>query len=175
MTLSVVVVNAGDEPLPVGIGWHPYFRIPSGRREQAQLSLPARRRALVTNYDDVFPTGALASVAGTPYDLTAAGGRPLGAQYFDDCFVDLMKSPEGDLCLELFDPATAFRLRLIATSPHVQAVQVYAPPDEAFVVLEPQFNRADPFSPVWPRGTDTGMVVVPPGEDVTWAVQLDLL
>jgi aldose 1-epimerase len=29
---AVRVANAGHEPLPVGIGWHPYFALPSGER-----------------------------------------------------------------------------------------------------------------------------------------------
>src|SRR5262252_10098130 len=81
LDLSVTVRNVGHEPLPVGIGWHPYFAIPSGDRGQARLHIPAVRRACVTNYDDVFPTGEIVEVARTRYDFTSADGRPLGTQY----------------------------------------------------------------------------------------------
>ena len=56
---TVTVKNTGNEDEPVGIGWHPYFAIPSGNREQAKLSIPAKKMAQVNNYDDVFPTGKL--------------------------------------------------------------------------------------------------------------------
>jgi aldose 1-epimerase len=174
LTLSVTAENVGDAPLPIGIGWHPYFVIPSGRREQARVHLPARRRALVTNYDDVFPTGESEDVAGTPHDFTADGGAPLGPQYFDDCFTDLVKTPEGETRVEISDPASGYRVRLTALSPHVRALQLYAPPDQPFVVIEPQFNLADPFSRVWDSAIDTGMVVLTPGNQVTWAVRWDL-
>ena len=53
------------------------------------------------------------------------------------------------------------------------AFQVYAPPDRDVVVVEPQYNRADPFSPLW-RGADTGMAVLRQGERTTYAARLEL-
>jgi galactose mutarotase-like enzyme len=172
--LSVTARNIGTDLLPVGIGWHPYFALPSGQREQARIRLPAHQRALVNNYDDEFPTGQIVNVAGTPYDFTAAGGAPLGTRYFDDCFLDLDKTAEGYTAYEIFDPAARYGVRITALSPDVRALQVYSRPDKAFVVIEPQFNYADPYSPVWPPGRDTGMVVLPPGAEVTWAIRWEL-
>jgi aldose 1-epimerase len=175
LELGVTVQNTGRDPLPIGIGWHPYFAIPSGERSQARLHIPAARRACVTNYDDVFPTGALVDVAGTPYDFRSPEGATLGTQYFDDMFVDLAKTSAGHTRIELHDPASGYHMRLTALSRHISAVQLYAPPDGAFAVIEPQFNWADPFSDVWPAGVNTGMVVVRPDEDITWAVRWELL
>jgi aldose 1-epimerase len=173
--LSVTAHNVGDGPLPIGIGWHPYFALPSGDRAQARVHLPARQRAVVNNYDDVFQTGQLEPVAGTPYDFTAAGGAPLGSRYFDDSFVDLQRAPDGCTSVEITDPAAAYRMRLTALSPHVKALQLYSRADQPFVVVEPQFNFADPFSTVWPPRVDTGMVVLRPGDEVTWGVRWELL
>ena len=172
--LSVMARNTGHSLLPVGIGWHPYFSLPSGKREQARLHLPARKRALVNNYDDVFPTGQIEPVAGTPYDFTAADGAALGEQYFDDSFVDLEKAADGYTTVEIFDPDIHYGVRLTALSPEVQALQVYSPRDQSFVVVEPQFNWADPFSPVWPQHVNTGMAILAPGQEVTWAVRVEL-
>jgi aldose 1-epimerase len=173
--LEVAVTNPGADPLPVGIGWHPYFAIPSGRRDQARLHVPAHKRLLVNNYDDVFPTGQVESVSGTPWDFRAPDGAPLGSRYFDDCFVDLDKTAEGHTEIEIFDPASSYAVRLTALSPHVRAVQVYSRPDQPFVVVEPQFNWPDPFSDIWPPGTDTGIVVLAPGEQVKWAIRAQLI
>jgi aldose 1-epimerase len=157
--LSVTVQNTGRDPLPIGIGWHPYFAIPSGDRPQARLHIPAARRATVTNYDDVFRTGALVDVAGTPYGFRATEGAPLRMEYFDDMFVDLEKTAAGHIQIELHDPASSYHMRLTALSRQVTVVQLYAPPSEAFAVIEPQFNWADPFSDFWPTDVNTGMVV----------------
>ena len=175
LELSVTAQNTGRDPLPIGIGWHPYFAIPSGDREHARLHVPAAHRARVTNYDDVFPTGEIVDVAGTPYDLTSLDGAPLGSQYFDDMFVGLEKTSSGYTEIELHDASSRYLMRLTALSRQVTAVQVYAPQGRPFVAIEPQFNWTDPFSDVWPADVNTGMVVLPPDADVTWAVRWELL
>lgn len=139
-TLTITAKNVGEERLPMGIGWHPYFTIPSGRREQVRLHLPARQRVIVNDYDEVLPTGEVVAVAGTPYDFSLPGGRSLGDRFLDDCFVDLQRSAAGEAVAEIVDPAASYGLRVVAASPHIKAIQVYAPPDKGFVVLEPQFN-----------------------------------
>lgn len=174
LELSVTARNTGDSLLPVGIGWHPYFSIPSENREKARLHVPARKRVLVNNYDDVFPTGQVQTVEGTPYDFTAPDGAALGRHYFDDSFVDLQKTAEGYTQTELFDPEAHYGVRLTAIPPQVQALQVYCPLDQPFVAIEPQFNWTDPFSPIWSKDVNTGMVILQPGQEVTWAVRLEL-
>lgn len=175
LELSVTAQNIGREPLPIGIGWHPYFAIPSGDREHARLHVPAARRAVVTNYDDVFPTGEIVDVAATPYDLRAQDGAPLASQYFDDMFVDLEKTSAGYTEIELHDAQSRYLMRLSALSQHVNAVQVYSPPGSPFVAIEPQFNWTDPFSDVWPSDVNTGMALLRPDADVTWAIRWQLL
>jgi len=170
LTLRVAAENAGAEPLPMGIGWHPYFALPSGDRRQAMLHVAAASRTLVNDYDEVLPTGALEPVAGGPYDFNAPGGRPLGGAYLDDCFTALRR--EGGLAFaEIRDPAAGLGLRIASPSPQVRAFQVYAPLDRAFVVVEPQFNLADPYGAAW-RGRDTGMALIPPGGSVAYEAQV---
>lgn len=172
LELTVAARNIGDEPLPIGIGWHPYFILPSGDRRQARLYIPARGRAAVNNYDEVLPTGEVLPVAGTAYDFTAPGGRALRDRFLDDCFVDL-DAPHGRAVAELVDPAAGLGVRVSAAAPPVTAFQVYAPVDRPCVALEPQYNRADPFGAQW-RGQDTGMVVLRPGDATTYAVRVEL-
>jgi galactose mutarotase-like enzyme len=168
--LAVTATNAGKTPLPIGFGWHPYFALPSGDRRQARLWLPARSRVLVDNYDEVLPTGQVEAVAGGAYDFTAPGGKALGEAYLDDCFIALQRQA-GEAVAELCDPAAGLGLRIASASPQVSAFQTYAPPDKAFVALEPQFNLADPYGGEW-RGRDTGMAQVAPGAAVTYAVSV---
>lgn len=170
---AVTATNIGEEPTPVGIGWHPYFEFPSKNRRQARLHIPARSRALVNNYDDVFPTGEVVPVAGTPYDFSAPGGAPLGELFLDDCFLDLLRDQQGHVVAKVIDPAANYTLRIIGLSPEIKAFQVYAPVEKTFAAVEPQFNLADPFSPIW-KGRDTGMVTLQPGQSVTYRVRLEL-
>lgn len=165
LSVRITARNVGDEALPVGLGWHPYFALPSGRRDQARLRLPAARRAEVNDYDEVLPTGVLSPTAGTPYDFHEA--PRLGDLFLDDCFTDLARQ-DGQVVVEVLDPAAGVGLRLASESPHVKAVQVYAPPEKPFVVVEPQFNLADPFGEVWPASADTGMARLLPGSSLTY-------
>ena len=170
---SVEVRNVGDKPEPVGIGWHPYFNLPSGQRKEARLYVAGDLRAEINNYDDVFPTGKLDPVQGTPYDFTATGGAPLDSVFLDDNFGHLKKAADGNSYSEIIDPGAKYGIRIIALTRHVNTVQVYAPTDQSFVALEPQFNRNDPFGAEW-NGKDNGMVTLQPGQSVTWKVKLEL-
>ncbi|MCR5879733.1 hypothetical protein [Phenylobacterium sp. J367] len=90
----------------------------------------------------------------------------------DDCFTGLRREAD-EVVTEVLDPAAAVGLRLRTSSPEVKAVQVFAPADQAFVVVEPQFNLAEPYADIWPPGTDTGMARLPPGGRLTYEVRLE--
>ena len=171
--LTVKATNVGQENIPIGIGWHPYFALPSGDRAQARLHVPARSRGIVNNYDDVLPTGGKVPVAGTPYDFSANTGALLGQLFMDDTFLDLDKDASGATVATIIDPAAKYGIRITASVPEIHAIQVYAPIDKAFVVLEPQFNYAEPYSKIW-GGADTGMQVLRPGQTATYTVKLEL-
>jgi aldose 1-epimerase len=172
ITATIIAKNVGNIAEPMAIGWHPYFAIPSGDRTQARLEVPAAKLATVNNYDDVFPTGQLKDVAGTPYDFNVPGGKPLGQQFLDDNFSTLTRT-NGAVNVELTDPAAKYGMRIEGLSPEIKTVQVYAPPAKEFTAIEEQFNFADPFGKEW-HGADTGMVTLKPGQSVTWQVRLQL-
>jgi galactose mutarotase-like enzyme len=127
----------------------------------------------MNNYDDSFTTGKRVPVTGTPYDFSAPGGRALGNQYLDDNFSNLQYDPSGQTVSEIIDPAAKYGLRLTTLSPRIKSIQVYAPPQKNFVAIEPQFNLPDPYNKNW-GDTDTGMVLLQPGQSVTWHVRLEL-
>jgi aldose 1-epimerase len=171
--LAVTAKNVGHDPLPMGIGWHPYFVLLGGDRQQVRLHLPSETRAVMNNYDDSFTTGQRVPVKGTPYDFSAPAGHALGTQYLDDNFSKLNYNANGETVSEIVDPAAKYGLRLITISPEIKSIQVYAPPQKNFVALEPQFNLPDPYDKNW-GSADTGMVLLQPGQSVTWHVRLEL-
>ena len=172
---TITAKDVGKDPLPIGIGWHPYFSIPSGDRKQARLHIPADKVAVMNNYDDVFPTGEVrpVSAADGKYDFTAPGGKALDDIYLDDNFQDLKRSPNGSAVATVIDPQSNYGIRIRAESPEVKSIQVYSPPDKDFVAIEPQFNLPDPYGSEW-KNTDTGMVLLKPGQSTTWRVRLEL-
>jgi aldose 1-epimerase len=172
---TITAKNVGDEPEPMAIGWHPYFAIPSGDRKQARIHIPGEKLALVNNYDEVFPTGKLVDVKtyeGGKYDYTAPDGKALADEFLDDNFSTL-KRTDGNVDVQLSDPAAAYGIKIQGVSPEIKTVQVYAPPAKQYVAIEEQFNFGDPFGKEW-KSMDTGMVTLKPGESVTWHVRLAL-
>ena len=122
--IRVTATNVGDEPEPMGMGWHPFLRIVSGDRAQARVHLPADLYGVVDTIDG-RPTGELKPVEGTPKDYRS----PQGATMPDASTVDqLLKvdahegsgdseqyrrvacRPQGELC----DP----RARSVAGNSH---------------------------------------------------------
>ena len=76
--------------------------------------------------------------------------------------------------VELRDPESDYGLRVTAISPTIKAIHIYAPPDENFVSIDPQFNYDDPLGREWPKDEDTGMVVLQPGQSVQWKIRLEI-
>lgn len=169
---TIVARNVGSDPEPMGIGWHPYFAIPSGLRDQVRLHIPATEHVETNNLDDVFPTGKITPVKGTRYDFTASDGKLIGNSLWDDSFAGLVRT-NGEVVVSLFDPAAHYGMHIEGLSLEIRTVQFYAPKDKPFVALEEQFNFGDPFSKVW-GSRDTGMVVLQPGQATTWKVRLQL-
>jgi galactose mutarotase-like enzyme len=171
--LLVRAKNVGSDPLPMAIGWHPYFVLPSGDRKQVRLHIPSETRAVMNNYDDNFPTGQRVTTRGTPYDFDAKSGRELDDQYLDDNYSALERAPDGSTVSEIIDPGANYGLRLTTLSAEIRSIQVYAPLKKNFVSIEPQFNFPDPYNRAW-GNVNTGMVMLKPGESVEWSVRLEL-
>jgi len=169
---TITAKNVGSESEPIGIGWHPYFTIPSGRRDQVRLHIPATEHVETNNLDDVFPTGKLTEVKGTKNDFTAPRGKLIGNSLYDDSFASLVRT-HGEVIVDLIDPPSHYGLHIEGLSPEIKTIQFYAPKDKPFVALEEQYNFGDPFSSEW-KGMDTGMVTLKPGQSTTWRVRLQL-
>jgi aldose 1-epimerase len=172
LDVSIVAHNVGSAPEPVSIAWHPYFNLPSGDRKQVRLHVPGSAMAEVDNYDNVFPTGKIIPVAGTPYDFQAPEGKALGGQFLDDNFSHL-EAKNGVVTVTVADPAAHYGVKIEGLSPQIKTIQTYAPPAKNFIAIEHQFNFADPFGKEW-GNMDTAMVTLAPGKSTQWHVRLGL-
>jgi aldose 1-epimerase len=108
-----------DRPVPVSFGYHPYLRLPGGRRATWRLHLP--ERVAVSLDESGIPTGRQVEAP--------AEGEPIGARTFDDLFA--LKDGRT-LAVE----SGGRRLSVLFGLGYSHA-QVYAPPGADFVCLEP--------------------------------------
>jgi aldose 1-epimerase len=168
--IQIRATNAGKSAEPMAVGWHPYFSIPSGLRNEARLHVPAERRALV-NPADARTTGEFQPVAGTAFDFRS----PEGGALDDSINVNLsqLDRTHGSADSWLRDPKSGYGIRVRGMSPQIQTVHIYSPRNDTFVAIEDQLNYPDPWGAEW-QGMDTGMVTLQPGQSVTWHVRLEL-
>lgn len=174
LDLTVSVKNVSRETQAVGIGWAPRFVIPSGNRARATLHLPAAARSVVADKRTGMPTGALEDLAGTAYGFNARNGQALGQMSLNDTFVHLRAKFDQSPTIELRDPGSQVGLRLMALSPTIKAIHVFAPANADFVSISPQMNFDDPFGREWRKNEDPGMKFLDPGHTVEWKVRLEL-
>jgi len=164
--------NIGKEAEPMALAWHPYFNLPSGNRAQARVVIPATTTAELDNYDNVFPTGKLLPIAGTKFDMNYVSGTELQKNYYDDNWSHLVWEKKA-ATVRVMDPAAHYGVLVEGLSPEIKTIQMFAPPQANFVVIEHQDNFADPFGKEW-DGMDTGMITLKPGETTRWHVRLKL-
>jgi aldose 1-epimerase len=86
LEVHVTVTNLSNDPMPVAIGFHPYYRIPDVLRDQWTGPIPARRRVVADNR--LIPTGEYRAM-----DIPEK--FPLQGRTLDDGFIDLQRDADG--------------------------------------------------------------------------------
>lgn len=96
--------NLGAEPMPVALGWHPYFALADSARSDWTLSVPARTRWLLS--DTKLPTGQ------TEDSSIFFGGDPRSVplsrfsdRLIDDVFSDMERDARGRATVSFRSPA----------------------------------------------------------------------
>jgi aldose 1-epimerase len=86
LEVRVTVTNLSSDPMPVVLGFHPYYRIPGIPRDAWNATIPARK--IVVADDRLIPTGEL-----RPFDLP--NPLPLKGHTLDTGFTDLVRDADG--------------------------------------------------------------------------------
>ena len=167
LRVEAVGQNTGADPMPMGFGWHPYFRLPlvaGTERARTEVRVPARRQWQLD--PTLVPTGEIIPV---PADRDFRTRRPIGSVYLDDVYTDLERDDGHSVC-ELRDPATGLRLR-VSAGPTFREWVVYAPPTRPTICFEPYTCPTDAFN-LAARGRDVGLIVLGAGE--RWSDWMEL-
>ncbi|WP_347567219.1 aldose 1-epimerase [Sphingobium sp. BYY-5] len=138
LSMSLFVENRGDRPMPVGLGFHPYFVADDA------TTLRFDARSLWLSTPDMLPERE------APADTLGDWSRP--ATVRGDSLIDNVYGGWGGV-------ATVERgdgLRLTLTATGADWLHVYRPPDAGFFCLEPVSHMPDAIN----RG---GMATLAPG------------
>jgi aldose 1-epimerase len=126
--------NHSVEPMPVGIGFHPYFQLHDAPRDQWKVHVAARERLVLSNL--LIPTGERQPV-------TFAAPQSLAETQFDDVFTALVRSEDGKA---RFSVAGKQEKITVIYGPKYPVAVVYAPPGRNFICFEPMSTATNGFN-----------------------------
>ncbi len=154
LTVALALENTGSEPMPAGLGLHPYFP----RTKQATLTASVKQ--MWETDSEVMPRRLIDPPQSCRLDR---GVRP-DAVAMDNGFTGWSRRAE------IAWPERRARLTMAADVP-LGFLVVYTPRDEGFFCAEPVSHCTDAFNLAAGGRADTGMIVLKPGESVTSAVR----
>lgn len=119
LEVATRIENLSTDPMPVAIGFHPYFRLTDSPRDEWRLAMGARERWLLA--PTKLPTGET-----EPIEVMFPRGQPgLMRDYnLDDVFGDLVRDDQGRATMSLIGRSQ--RLDVIL-SDNYRAAVVYSP------------------------------------------------
>jgi aldose 1-epimerase len=88
LEVETTIANLSAEPMPVSVGFHPYFQLTDSPRDEWTISVGARTHLKLQ--PNKIPTGETEPI-GAPY----TGGVPLREYDIDDGFMDLVRNAQG--------------------------------------------------------------------------------
>ena len=180
--IEVTARNVGDQPEPMGIGWHPRFALPGGTREGVRLKLPEAQTLVMNDRVRGEPSGRI-QTAGASVDKYQAHAVQLGSETLDAALVNLKPSGPGKggtdhgasgdgASAEILDTTRGMGLRLTALSSDIRELHVLSPGGAPYLGVAMQTNYDDPFGHQWAGGD--GIATLAPGASMTWKIRLEI-
>jgi aldose 1-epimerase len=135
LDITVELHNISAAPMPVAIGFHPYFRLTDAPRDAWTIAIGARAEWLLA--DDKIPTGETRPIERRFPDPRAAALRD---HDLDHVFGDLIRDAFGRAAMSVAGRSQ----KIDATfGPNYRAVVVYAPAGRDFICFEPMAGITD--------------------------------
>ncbi len=148
LNIETAIENLSEDPLPVAIGFHPFFKLGTLPRDEWRVHIAARRHVLLS--EKLIPTGVTEP-------LGFANPFPLRGRALDAVFDELT----GDAFV-IEGPRQRLEVRF---GPKYPVAIVYAPAGHPFVGIEPMSALTNAFN-LDHAGIPANLQHVAPGE--TW-------
>ncbi|MGH7134245.1 MAG: aldose 1-epimerase [Pirellulales bacterium] len=163
LSCQIEVENPGATRLPLGLGLHPYFRLPlgaAGNADDCRVTVPAAEYWELRN---MLPTGRRLPAAERG---NLAGTMRFADMRLDDVFTALTAA-DGAVRTTIEDPSSGRTLELTFDAAFRECV-VYNPPHREAVCIEPYTCVPDAYE-LQATGIDAGLRHLAPGETFrTW-------
>lgn len=125
LEVETVVENYATEAMPIAIGYHPYFQLPSVARDEWQAIIPAKSITLMT--EKLTPSGEKKAFEG-PQPFPIKGNK------LDNIFEDLVRDQDQK---STFSVSGGGKKLSVIYGPQYPVAVVYAPPGQEFICFEP--------------------------------------
>ena len=155
LTLGLTCRNESDEPMPCGLGQHPYFNCGPGTRLDTQVTHAWTIDEHVLPVDKVLASGR--------FDLA---NRAVCGQDLDHGFGGWGGSAR------MSDPDWPFEITM--SSPDARFFQLYSPASGGIFVAEPVSHANAALNAPEEQWPDMGMRVLEPGEAMSLEMRLDV-
>ena len=154
LEIVVELHNLSVEPMPMAIGFHPYFQVTDAPRDAWTIALAARTEWVLA--PDKIPTGETQPIERRFPDPRAA---PLREHDLDHVFADLIRDSSGGAVMSLKGASQKID---VIFGPNYRAAVVYAPKGREFICFEPMAGITDSMN-LAQRGLYKDLQHVPPG------------
>jgi len=150
LEVATSLLNQSTEPMPVGIGYHPFFQVHDAPRDEWTVHVAARER--LTLSPQLIPTGER-----TPVQFS----EPLTLKnvQLDDVFSNLIPGADGR---PQFSVQGKKEKVTVTYGPKYTVAVVYAPPGKGFICFEPMTGITNAFN-LAHAGVYKELQSVPPG------------
>lgn len=125
LEVETVIENYAVEPMPVAIGFHPYFQLPGVPRDEWHAAIPARKITVLN--ERLTPTGETKPFA-------ASEPLPLREHVLDNIFEDLVRDSDNKAT---FSVSGGGKRLSVVYGPRYPVAVVYAPRGQDFICFEP--------------------------------------
>jgi len=153
LEVETVLENHSTQPMPVSIGYHPYFQVQDAPRDQWKVHLAAREQVVLSSL--LLPTGERKPV-------TLADPLPLEGTQLDDVFTNLIRDASGRA--EFWVQGAKQRVSVLY-GPKYRVAVVFAPRGRNFICFEPMAAITNALN-LAQAGVYKELQYVPPGG--TW-------
>jgi len=157
LDIAIQLNNLSAEPMPVAIGFHPYFRVDDAPRDAWTIGVGAKTEWVLS--PDKIPTGETRSIEQRFQDPRNA---VLREHDLDHVFGDLTRDRSGFATMSL--AGTSQRIDVLF-GPGYRAAVIYAPKGRDFICFEPMAGITDALN-LAQRGLYKELQQVAPGG--TW-------
>jgi aldose 1-epimerase len=153
LRVDAAVTSPGTEPLPFGLGYHPYFRVQPFGDGAARVTLFARQQ---WELHESLPTGRKDSVRPPIREVRFAD------LHLDDLYTDLEGGDERAADCAAISPGRGGVGFVMSASRGFGELVAFTPPHRQAICFEPYTCITDAIN-LQPRGVDAGLRVLEPG------------